>query len=385
MYQHLATIKEDLDFRLENLTKLPRSESSLEVLQNLPVLEKKYLKTHYIGHEWNIGSINVLSLLQNANILTMSQYICNQHDLEEDAEGTQLILNDLLEIEFNLLANLIKNLSCNNIHSIKVTQLLEEAFQRYINDTICDENISQRSPQRSSNYLQQVATHLTPHDLEAVKTLHLKLFLEQDKTNIADAVKLQREWNIIEIPCSTANIMSSIITDNAATLAHLFNFAKSTNFEGWKWYLLFLHLIVADIKVQTEHFSLINKYLKELFQMYLQNKCDSLFYIMMITARQVCKFSNGQHSYFRDYGTWYKQTISEMRYHQKPDEFRATIKTMVSMIKFENDQDILKIHANTAIPAPTHCSELVVNFKLLSKSLLIDLTADADGSVIIDE
>jgi hypothetical protein len=62
--------------------------------------------------EWNIGSAKVYRMLQELGVIQMSNYI-----LRQDNESIQNILNDLLEVEHELLANLI-NVYCSMSNGI---------------------------------------------------------------------------------------------------------------------------------------------------------------------------------------------------------------------------------------------------------------------------
>lgn len=39
----------------------------------------------------------------------------------------------------------------------------------------------------------------------------------------------------------------------------------------------------------------------------------------------------------------YKLTIGEMKYTLKPDEFNAVMNTLINMLEFESDPEILKV------------------------------------------
>lgn len=64
-----------------------------------------------------------MKFLQKTNILNMSDVIV--YNFNQDAESAQLILNDLLETEFILLADLLKH-----ANSTELCDILNEGFRR---------------------------------------------------------------------------------------------------------------------------------------------------------------------------------------------------------------------------------------------------------------
>lgn len=54
----------------------------------------------------------------------------------QDNECAQLILTDLLETEFILLADLMKNLNCTDSTSLMISDILNEGFKRLCKDII---------------------------------------------------------------------------------------------------------------------------------------------------------------------------------------------------------------------------------------------------------
>lgn len=83
-----------------------------------------------------MGSAKVLAWLQQARILSATEYIFFKHT--EDEEGAQLILNDMLEMEFSLLADLCRNFDCANATSVKIIEILTEAMHRLCRD-LCED------------------------------------------------------------------------------------------------------------------------------------------------------------------------------------------------------------------------------------------------------
>lgn len=101
---------------------------------------------------WDIGSTKLMKFLQKANILSMTDMILFAHN--EDMEYAQLILADILETEFTLLADLMKNYDCNDSISLLVCDILHEGFKRIGRDIVENPMILK------VNYLCEVRTHL---------------------------------------------------------------------------------------------------------------------------------------------------------------------------------------------------------------------------------
>lgn len=77
----------------------------------------------------------------------------------------------------------------------------------------------------------------------------------------------------------------------------------------------------------------------------------------------------------------YKATIGEMKYTLKADKFNLTMQTLINMLEYESDPEILKVHINTSIPAPPYCNEIVLNYKQMCRSRLFYCTTEIDKSV----
>lgn len=99
---------------------------------------------------WNVGSTTVLKALQAANILNMTDYML--YVFNQDVEDAQLVLSELLEKEFVLLADLLKHTDKTNGTSEAVNDILAEGFKRLCNDVIENPSVL------VSNYLIKVET-----------------------------------------------------------------------------------------------------------------------------------------------------------------------------------------------------------------------------------
>lgn len=112
---------------------------------------------------WNVGSAKILGWLQEAHILDATEYVVAKY--EQDVEATQLIMNDLLETQFTLLANLCQHFNCANSTSVKVVDILTESLIRLCRD-LCESPTLLRV-----NYMAALDEHLLG------KSLHLIYFI----------------------------------------------------------------------------------------------------------------------------------------------------------------------------------------------------------------
>lgn len=101
---------------------------------------------------WNVGSPIVMKYLQKSNILNMSDMIVNKFN--ENQEDAQLIFNDLLETEYMLLGDLLKNVNSTDPTGMSLCDILNEGFKRLCNDIIQNPSIL------VTNYLTEVDEYI---------------------------------------------------------------------------------------------------------------------------------------------------------------------------------------------------------------------------------
>lgn len=88
---------------------------------------------------WNVGSTIVMKYLQKSNILSMSDVIVYTYN--QNQECAQLIFNDLLETEYMLLGDLLKNANSTDPAGMALCEILNEGFKRLCNDIIQNPSI----------------------------------------------------------------------------------------------------------------------------------------------------------------------------------------------------------------------------------------------------
>lgn len=277
MYRHLQNILRDLEKRQCFVHHLPHKSELINTLQKLPPLERKYIGQRIIKKsqsEWNVGSANIFSILQEANILDFGEFICKVDDIET----IQLILNDVLESNFQLLATLVTHLvfGCNNVNSLKVAQNLHTGFRRLIEDIQHNKDIVK------TNHLLELKPLLSAESMDAVRLLHFNVFLEKCDgsspcLSMKNALRLQKQWNE-SFPAKTMieSIMQEILTDQMVYLQKLFDVVIAPEFTGWEYYLHFIRFISVTKSADV----LIRKFLKQTVQKCIDKRWNTYLYIV---------------------------------------------------------------------------------------------------------
>lgn len=417
MYRYLARLRSDLTDQLDHLHPIisPNAANMLNTLLTaIDPYEQNYLANHFKCDEWNVGSPIVLRILQRANILSMSEYLLHKMSDEAahiDAYSTggelptsQLILNDLLEsTEHQLLANVVQKsllltadgdaTGQQHSFSIRLTDAIEECLRRLFVDLQANPNVI------SCNYLQTLDKHhLTTAHMRSFRSMHLRVLLEllpsppPTTSTVADAFKQRHTWDE-EFLAATAEqtMFKDILTklfadpdDTAILLNQLFETVERVEFSGWKWYLHCLQMVQRQ-RHDDGSATIIRTFLRQLFKRCVDATTndlqkDGLFMLMLMTARQsfgvkVAAAEVGRRGERRrfDYAQWYKETVGEMQYRQKVDEFRTIMAMLTRAIGCDYDVCALEVHSGCAISAPAHCNELVHSYRQMCKARLIEL------------
>lgn len=75
----------------------------------------------------------------------------------------------------------------------------------------------------------------------------------------------------------------------------------------------------------------------------------------------------------------FKDTIGEMKYILKSNEFIIAMHSLAGMVQMETNPEILDVHIVTYIPAPPRCNQLVINYKQLCTSRKMHLMSAKDN------
>ncbi|XP_031631748.1 uncharacterized protein LOC116346008 [Contarinia nasturtii] len=359
------------------------------LLLSLPSNEKQALAKAIIDFGWNIGSPKVMKYLQKTNILSMSDLIVNKYN--QNQCDAQLIFNDLLETEHMLLADVLKNANSTDPIGLTICDLLNEGFKRLCNDAIQNPNILVH------NYLEEVDEYIQDECFEDVRLMHLKLLLEEGPNDTADAaISAQSNWNqeITDKHSVFKSFLSSIVGNDfkikRLTLETILSKCNDWQQQNWKTVLLLLRMVIDtgqlnEFKSQelNDFKKMTKTFLKDTFRSSVDEEDENGFYVLFLIGRQITRYNE---TLLGNYGTWFKDTIGEMKYKLKTNQFTLAMQFLAGMVQMENDTDILDVHINTYIPAAPRCNELVLNYKELCRSRQMHLkNPNADKTAVIDE
>lgn len=288
MFRYLGRIKEDLEHQLKNKQLLPRNaDQLLSLLIHLPPIEKNYLRLYFRASAWNIGSPNVIILLQRAHILSMTEYISHQKSSNNNESylqeiglpHEQLIFDDLLESDLRLLANLIQCMGDNTEQGICVKEILIEGIARMFIDLFQQSNVV-------VNYLRHVSAHISKSQLEAFRLLHVEFLVNYNKITVNEAIGLQSKWNSqFNVDCKDPSTLNQLVlelcTDRTAfTLLKLLDMSREPDFTGWLWYLRLIRTIVSGC--EETNLALVRQFLRNSFKAFLQQCSDKALYAILI-------------------------------------------------------------------------------------------------------
>ncbi|EAT38695.1 AAEL009440-PA [Aedes aegypti] len=382
-YQKIRNILEDTNHRIEKLHVPYENEFRMQI-KYLHVKEKAILRQFIFEQEWNLGSSKVLSMLQEAGIVTASEYVLRLRS----SSAIQQVMNDLLEVEHILLADIISNAHLDTSYSTTLREVLHDSFNSVLDDLIAEPNVV------PCNYLERLKSHLPDPDLTRLRTQHLQLLLGKEKLHaLSEAVGLQEQWRAeCEDRRSTTlgRIMLEVVQDQANAIETLFASAKTKSL-SWKYYLALLHMVAVAIEGDKVEIVRVKGILKDLFNRVVDAGDFETFMILMVSAREIC-MSNER--VLGSYSGWYKATIGEMSYRIKKEQFAHVVELMTRLIGLEKDPEVLKVHINISVSTPPKCMELIVNYKQLCRAHLAKLlnertrdnvSMDCETSIVIDD
>lgn len=339
------------------------------LLSRLPPKEKHQLAKTFLDWQWNVGGARVLRRFQSFHILTATEYILIVNN--KNSAEAQLILNDLLEVEFDLLADLLRHVDGTSSSSMLVIELITNSIQELIVDFCNNPNAI------TTNYLDEMNGLVSKQVLESVKAMHVKIFLQSGpKCSVEDAVKQFKSWNEEARQCKMSTLhrliasMVNVRHKHGEILNKILHEAVGDGFECWKFYFLFVQRVTdeeldEEFSVAAETKMIAKRFFKDLFCEFVATKNERKFHLMILTARQICLSNEGV---LGTYAMWYKSTIGEMKYSLKTDEFVYTLEVLSRMLQIDDDIDALQAHLNTYIPAPPLYNEHVLNYKQLCQS-----------------
>ncbi|XP_065087948.1 uncharacterized protein LOC135709497 [Ochlerotatus camptorhynchus] len=386
IHRKIRNILEEATVRINKL-HVPYENEFRAQIQYLNLREKDVFRQFLFAHEWNLGSSKMLSVSQKAGIITASEYILRLRS----RETIQQVMNDLLEVEHVLLADLVSNSLLDTESSTTLKAVLHESFSSVLDDLITDPNVV------PCNYLEKLKVHLNGPELTQVRLQHMQLLLAKESTcTLGEAIGLQAQWRSeCSERCSTSlgRIMNEIVVDQGSSIESLFSVAKAGSV-SWKYFLSLLHLVMIAVERNKVEIVRVKGIMKDLFLQMVDSGDFQIFLILMISAREVCVSNE---DVLGTYAVWYKSTIGEMSYRIKKEQFVRVVELLTRMIGLEEDPELLKVHINISVSTPPKCMELIVAYKQLCRAQLAKLQneknrssastehAECEMSIVIDD
>ncbi|XP_049545941.1 uncharacterized protein LOC125957339 isoform X2 [Anopheles darlingi] len=353
-YSYLHHIVKDTKRRIENQS-IPYEEEYRLQLKHLRYKERDIIKETFLQQEWNIGSAHVLAMLQDAGILTASEFILS--------------------------------FIADNHLSLTLTKVLQESFSGLLNDLKDNPNVI------PCNYLIELKVHLPSEEHALVCNEHLRLLLTDptQSGSLDEAIREQDRWRIeMEEVKDTilGSILLEILPNGTCLLTVLKKMLDSCGIISLKYALHLMRALSKRVGDDNGCVRAIKDWIKTLFTETVATGLTSKMQVMLLFAREIC---TANQNILGSYSAWYKQTIGEMKYGGiKKDQFIRMLEMLSAILPFETSLEVLKVQSTIGISAPIRCNEYVLNYKQLCRARIAELhtlytQVDANGSIIIDE
>uniref|UniRef100_A0A1Q3F0E2 Fanconi anaemia group A protein N-terminal domain-containing protein n=1 Tax=Culex tarsalis TaxID=7177 RepID=A0A1Q3F0E2_CULTA len=383
-HNKIRNIIQETAERIEKLHVPYENEFKVQI-HHLSLKEKSLLQEYLYAHEWNLGSARVLSMFKKARIISISEYVLRLHT----KDTIQQVMNDLLEAEPILLAELISNSASELFTSLK--DILHESFSTVLDDLLENPVVI------PFNYLAQLEPHLTDKEIERVRLQHLELLLRKDcACTLQEAIGRQDQWRA-EAKANSGTIlgqmMRTIVHDTVCSFDVLLGGAEKldANF-SWKHYLCLLGIVAKATTSEYVNVLRVKGAVKNMFNKILTEGKFANLLLLMLTSREICATDE---SILGNYNSWYKYIIGEMTYRVDKAQFLTVMGLMNKLVPLEESVEILKVHSSVSISFPSLCMEHVVTFKNLCKSRIMKIEEtkcrqegvqplDPDISIVID-
>ncbi|XP_055688426.1 uncharacterized protein LOC129792955 [Lutzomyia longipalpis] len=379
MFNHLQDLLAEIQERNQSEEILPHEEEFIEQIHYLSSWEKIFLEKRLYSLEWQVGSPHLFAILQKEGIFNICLFITSSNISNDD---NILILNDLLEVEHSLLAEVILGAAAEIPQSEKVVCLLERCCDSALRDLLNDPQL------KIPNYLEHLEGLLRDkEDLQHFRNLHLEVLISMEHSKVLEALKKQKIWageDVFEANKSLKELMGYVTKPQRESLDALLGQMTKTNFSGWKYSLGILRFILKTASMDDQLH--VKKYVEGLFWKACISRNEQQFQICVLLAREMC-YARAEEKK-STYLTWYKATVSEMSYKIQPEDFRTILTFLTDLIRVEEDPDFLDVHITSAVPAPPRCNEIVHEFKQISRirrnELNPGIVQDEAGVLILD-
>ncbi|XP_055916344.1 uncharacterized protein LOC129949112, partial [Eupeodes corollae] len=332
----------------------------LLLLESLNYLEKACIANYFCKLPWNVASVKVLASLNQLRILTSSEYILNQ----TDDEHVQLVLNDFLETEFNLMANLIITAHYDLMVGSKISEYIDESIRRLIADLENDPKLN------NFDYMFALNNYLPKELYSKFLVSHLKIIISMHKRSTKIAFASFSDWmkNDLDDCILLSNFYKKAIVGNdLEVVKSLLAISTGENFLGWKNYLILLGLVTKNSTIEC--YSYTKRFLKDRLKIVPETESKEVMAHLLLSIRTVLMFQSDK---METYAKWYKQYIGDMKFVFNVTEFKTIISVLTDLVPYEMDEEYLEVHVRTSISPPAMCSQLCRDYKLLCQTRMSD-------------
>ncbi|CRL05622.1 CLUMA_CG018466, isoform A [Clunio marinus] len=364
-FNYLKNILDDLFVRFES----KYSPSSYQLKRQLCVLnrnEKLLIRKKIL--DYNIGALQVLEILCETGILSLTGYLENLPD-EAEMQG---IIADVLDSDD--MMTLLKEIVISGTKSESINCNFQECLHQYVVDVVLrpelirNEFITKIESQLPSNIFKEMIAFNFINEL-------LSFHSNDDSHSINDLtqiISIQKQWNV-EYQEEKFNLLTKILNNLSINHSHdigeyLLKQLQMKEVNNW-FYMLFL---IKHIKEEANLVGEFKKFFKNLLKKFHEMQENNNLYLMFILARQLFHYRQENSCY----KSWVKLTIGELHYNLKDQEkFTFALQALQNMIFFENDLNVLEIHAQTSITSPRGSLSLIHEYKQLLKTRINALSS----------
>ncbi|XP_037954096.1 uncharacterized protein LOC119684192 isoform X2 [Teleopsis dalmanni] len=331
--------------------------------------------------EWNCGSLRVLGVLQEIQLLSATEYILSL----KDSAQIQLILNDFLETEYDLLLQLFKSSFYDNFNNTRINMYLDESLRCLFLDLLKNPTLNDLS------YLNVFNNKLPESLLLHVMKKHIQVIMDLHDSNIKSAFQNYSIWinNSVDNYKFTKDLYVKLLKFcEQAAINYLFNASIKEHFKEWKFYLILMQTIVS--RCTNECSVYIRKYFKTRLLQISNNPCKNAMLHLLLTARAATATTEDIDKNIDSYAKWYKQNIGEMKYVLDKEQFLSILTLMEECISYETELEYIEIYTQISIAPPVLCSKAVQSYKAKCKIHLTRLKnnirpVEMYDSILIDD
>ncbi|XP_055373257.1 uncharacterized protein LOC129606759 isoform X2 [Condylostylus longicornis] len=332
---YFLRIIEEFDKQNEQISMILNKNQMKILINSLNLKEQDLLGQVFKTISWNVGSLHILKILQDCNILSASEYILQQGDSEEDFEHIQCVMSDMLESNSELFANIINNCAHNSSNT-KLIFYLDEAMLRLLKDFQENENII------SSDFFRKLLPFLEGESLEYLTCLCLNFLLELSTDTAKEALGQIDNWkSSISSDSKFYELLKEIVISNLRGITNkILQVSLYPNFNHWKYLIITLDIVARNSDSSLS--ATIKKHLRDTFKLAIMKGSLNLMCSLLIIARTVC--NEAAESLFDTYSLFYKNTFGDLKYVvSNKSEFENTIDLLNTIIEAETNPKYLEL------------------------------------------